>query len=84
MNFMCFFIAYLQIARLRNQGISKNRTISNNLKREIVGYSAKQTDNCGFFCNEKAPGKPGRLTVGIGRINISADKLGRSVIIIQL
>ena len=37
MNFMRFFIAYLQIARLRNQGISKNRTISTNLKREIVG-----------------------------------------------
>lgn len=81
---MRFFIAFLQIARLRNQGISKNRTISNNLKREIVEIFAKQAENSGFFCNEKAPGKPGRLTVGIGRINISADKLGRSVIIIQL
>lgn len=79
---MCFFIAYLQIARLRNQGISKIFQIIYN--ERLSGYSAKQTDNCGFFCNEKAPGKPGRLTVGIGRINISADKLGRSVIIIQL
>ena len=61
MNSMCFFIAYLQIVRLRNQGLSKNRTISNNLKREIVGYSAKQTDNSGFFATKKRPENPDAL-----------------------
>lgn len=59
--------------------------MSNCLKREICrNTSLNRQIIVLFFSNEKAPGKPGRLTVGIGRINISADKLGRSIIIIQL
>ena len=61
MNFMCFFIAYLQIARLRNQGISENRTISNNLKREIVGYSLNRRIIADFFATKKRPENPDAL-----------------------
>lgn len=59
MNFMCFFIAYLQIARLRNQGISKIFQIIYN--ERLSGYSAKQTDNSGFFATKKRPENPDAL-----------------------